>query len=155
MSQHWLSFWYTDGAEATLREGLPLRHIASRQLHKVDAGDVLWIVSVVDGNLIVYNRFAVDRQVSFEEACRIARRNDINADPDHAFAPKGAAEPLRRVSAQSLAPQLRFISPTGKDRLSLKKGRVNPLQLRTLRRLTEPSAEALEILWRKKPAARF
>jgi hypothetical protein len=74
---------------STPRGGL-LDHVASDQLARVSKGDHLWVVTIVDRNLILFGKMAVDAIVSQRDAeRRLKRKNDIWPAKHHAVTKKG------------------------------------------------------------------
>ena len=65
----------------------------------------------------------------------------------HVFAAKKTEEFAKFLDISGRAAELRFISPTGKDRLDVADGRVNPQQFQAMRKLTDASAALLRKIW--------
>ena len=63
MARDFLAYWKPSTLEAELRIGGLLNHAASNQYRRVDAGDTVWLVSVLDGRLRLIGRIIVGQVV--------------------------------------------------------------------------------------------
>lgn len=140
-------YWIPGTFDTLLRSGRPLDHLGSNHFHRVRSGDTVWIVTVRSGSLRLVGRLCVELVVDTAEARQILGTDDLWAAGYQAIALSGTEAPLRELSLDSVAPFLRFESPTGRDRLTLSDGYVPAQQLQTMRRLTAESATLLQSIW--------
>jgi hypothetical protein len=143
MNRDLLSYWKPDTALQMLEMGGTLHHSASSQYRLVEPGDTVWIVSVLEAELVLLGRILVSRVQTYEEAVEDLQDPDLWEAPFHIRAQPETEVELNRISIQSLAGRLRFLSARGKDRLTVIDGHINPQQLQTMRILDSGSAKRL------------
>lgn len=145
MPRHFLQYWKPQIADYNIRRGGPVNHSAGDQLAKVKPGDTVWIVTVrAPGKLALLGRIRVARCTGYDEALRLLDEPDIWPANHHVIARPGTEHDPINVSLQDVAGKLRFQSPTGRDRLTLRSGLVEPYQLQAMRELTPESADLLQ-----------
>lgn len=157
-------YWRWDSIRETTRQNVELvlsddvpisdddfivRYAAGDQLRKVEVGDILWIVSVEpeSGDLVLFGRIQVGWCGEVTDATRILGRDDLWEAGWSVIAKEGTEEHFELIPLLNEAAQLRFVSKTGQDHLTIKNGRVSPQQLQTVRLLTKESADLLEAIW--------
>jgi hypothetical protein len=143
MNRDLLSYWKPETALQMLDMGGTLHHSASSQYRRVEPGDTVWIVSVLEAELILLGRILVCKVQTYEEAVEDLQNPDIWEASFHIQGQPATDLDVNRISIQPLANRLRFLSAGGKDRLTLIDGRVNPQQLQTMRVLDSQSVKLL------------
>ena len=124
-----------------------MNHAASEQFARLDdsGGDTVWFVTVTNGHLILIGRMIVGRKVTKNQAALSLGCSPKQLwDASIHILSRGKARKMVEVDITKLAIHLRFLSSSGKDRLSITKGKVKPEQLQSMRRLTTESALLLE-----------
>lgn len=141
----WLVYWKQPQIVKALQRGF-LDAAASAQFDRVEPGDRVWVSGQAETGRIAtigyidvaerITRSAARRRLGFKvyDAPWV-----IVAEQDHVVTP-------RMVELRSVIGKIRFDNRT-RDRLSVARGRVNPQQLQTIRRLRPASAAALAKLW--------
>jgi hypothetical protein len=147
VGQHYLLYWKPETADRVKGAGGPLRYAASGQFNRLAAGDTVWAVTCRDGELRLLGRVVVGRVVGRAEAAAALDTEELWDADWYALAEPGTEQPVREVTIQHLAPDLRFVSPGETDRLALARGRVNAQQLQTMRELSEESGALLRRRW--------
>jgi hypothetical protein len=151
MPREFLHYWRPDTVDHESKNNDRLTHIASNQLSpsRVRRGDVIWIVTVRDGELFLVSRVVVGRVIEGQqEAEQHFGTSDLWEAAYHIEPMPGAEAFLHEVSISDIAASLRFQSTTTAD-LTLQNGRVNPQQLQSMRRLTDDSADLLQQRWER------
>jgi hypothetical protein len=148
MRRHFTSYWRWDTVQQNWDDRWDGGHIAGQQLGKLESGDVVWIVSVVQGRLYLVGRVEVGQVVNQSEAERILRNPLLWRASYHVIAAKGTKQPMKKIDATLLAHQLRFESSTA-ERLTVTPRGVDVQQVRSMRRLTPTSVILLEDAWRR------
>jgi len=159
---HFIKYWKWPTVQPRYDEAVPtLRHMGSRQFSRVAPGDVIWMVTVQPGTdlLFLVGKLAVGWLGDRDEAAQRLGNPRLWNAPFHVIAQeviegRGPGEPFKEINLREVAEDLRFVSPSGKDRLRAAGGRVHPTQLQTMRRLTSESAQRLTQLWDAAPAGR-
>lgn len=159
---HFIKYWKWPTVQPRYDEAVPtLRHMGSRQFSRVAPGDVIWMITVQPGTdfLFVVGKLTVGWIGDRDAARQRLGKPRLWDAPFHVIAQevvegRGQGEPFKEISLQQVASDLRFISPSRKDRLRTVGGRVHPTQLQTMRRLTDESAQLLTRLWEAAPAGR-
>ena len=148
-TQDLLLYWRRKTADDVLKREDTLDHLASNQLKRASAGDVIWVVTSYDGELILLGKLMVDAITDRKGAIsRLGR--DVWGDMEYyAIAVRGQEEPLRKLSLRDEAMKLRFVaSKATSSRLNIDhRNRVNPQELQTMRVLDKASAQLLEQAW--------
>lgn len=109
----------------------------------VEAGDVIWIVTLTEEReLFLAGKLTVGDIVEYEGAVRRLPNAGLWQAEYYAFPQKDTEEYLRKVEIHHLAADIRFEGDN--DRFILRNGRINPQQLRSIRKLTQRSVELLE-----------
>lgn len=70
---HFLQYWKPD--QIPLMVGKPLDHAGSAQFKRVSPGDVVWVVTVHNGQLKLLGRIRVAEVVTREDALRRPIKN--------------------------------------------------------------------------------
>lgn len=146
MPQHFLNYWRWDTVQAEFASDEEVDHAASEQFSKIEIGDILWIVTVHSGQLFLVGRLQVGWRGGLEEAKQRLNTENIWQSNWHVIAQQGTKEPYKLINLSSFAPQLRFQS-NASDRLTIKSGSIDSMQLRTIRLLTEESSRLLDTIW--------
>ena len=155
MPQHFLKYWRWQSILDQLNGKAPYAtHAASEQYARIKLGDVIWFVCVEpeSGSMYLAGRLNVGWIGSRAKAARLLQRKDLPEYSVHIIAQdridgKKHGQRFRLIDLDIIALQLRFISSTGRDRLSYYDTRVHPTQLQAMRRLTPASAILLESIW--------
>jgi hypothetical protein len=152
MNRNFLVYWSPGTVDREKARRFPMGWAASNQFRRLDpnGGDALWIAAVRNGNLYLVACNPVEKVVSWDEAVELLDTDDIWEADYVAITKRGDARPIREVDITDLAAELRFISPSGKDRLRLKDGRVDPQQLQTMRELEPDSAGVLSRIYSRR-----
>jgi len=159
---HFIKYWKWPTVQPRYDEPVPtLRHMGSRQFSRVAPGDVIWMITVQPGTdlLFLVGKLTVGWIGDRDAAAQRLGNPQLWDAPFHVIAQevvagRGQGEPFKEISLRQVAAELRFVSPSGKDRLRTAGGRVYPAQLQTMRRLTDASAQLLGRLWDAAPAGR-
>jgi hypothetical protein len=143
MTRDFLAYWKPETASNNIScgDGL-LAHSASNQYGRLVVGDTVWIVTVRDGDLYLLGRILVAQLMDREEAARVLRSQNLWDAKYHICCKHGTAQALKEIFVSHLAADLRFETRNGNNHLDLKKGKVNPQQLQTMR-LLDPSVVGL------------
>lgn len=125
-------------------------YAARDYLHRVQPGDVLWLINVHVNHLFLLGRLQVEFVVDDIEVAQELVDLDIDdwEESDwYAIANRYNLEPIRELDITGIAEELSFVSSNA-DRLTIIDGRiVRPQELRHLRQLTEESARRIEEVW--------
>ena len=144
MSKDYLSYWKPETASDHIKQDHAiLEHSASNQYGRVQTGDTIWIVTVRDGDLYLLGNILVSKVVTHEEASKIFNAEDIWKARYHILCERDSAQPIRNILISHLSEHLRFKSTSGKNRLNMLNGKVNPQQFQTMRILEPASTELL------------
>jgi hypothetical protein len=147
MSSDYLLYWKPRTLDFNLERGDGLlNHAASEQLNRVSPGDTIWVVTVRSGSLRLIGKLCVGLVTDREGASSLMNEALWEAEY-HVIAKEGTAEMMTDLAIDQLAQSLRFESSTGRDRLNVADGRVNPQQLQTMRILTWQTALLLQETW--------
>jgi site-specific recombinase len=147
-----LLYWKPETADDVLKREDALDHVASNQLKRASAGDVIWVVTVYDGELVLLGRLIVDTVTDRTGAINRLRRKDVWGNMKcYALARPGKEEPLMRISLRDQAKKLGFVASKAKNaHLTIDhRNRTNPQQLQTMRILDNASAQLLEQVWKQ------
>lgn len=148
MSKHYLQYWRAAQVIRERQSPNPfVEHSGSEQLYKVNPNDTVWIVTVMNGELLLLGKIQVGAIVGQKEAEELLGTDNLWEATYHIIAKRGMAEPMRDINLMDIASQLRFNSPTGRDRLSISRGRADGKQLQAMRQLTAESVGLLEAKW--------
>jgi hypothetical protein len=144
VTRDFLAYWKPSTLELELAAGGPLNHAASNQYARVDIGDTVWIVTVVEGRLRLVGRLTVGSIVDQDGAIQALGKPNLWPADRHILPPRDAAHEVSNKDIHHLAQELRFVSAGGKDRLAFgADGSVNPQQLQTMRVLSPDSVALL------------
>lgn len=147
MSRHYLLYWKLKTVEYHYY-GEALDHLTSDQLKKVEAGDVVWVVTVRGGDLLLAGRLIVGAITDESEADEVFDPLDPFAARWHATAQVGTAEAMQLINLTELAVTMSLRFQSSADRLRLNRaGRLNPMSLYHMRQLTDESAALLNYTW--------
>lgn len=150
--QELLLYWSPDTAEDILKREEVLDHVASDQLKRASDGDVIWAVTVYDGELFLLGKLIVDIITDRNSAINRLGQKGVWGNKQHyGIAIPGKEEPLKKISLRNEAKRLVFISSNAKStRLNVDyKNNVNAQQLQTMRILDTSSAQLLEQIWKR------
>lgn len=149
MSKHFMKYWLYETVEFESQSEDPmLDHSASDQYRRANANDHIWVVTIPPQTqtLLLFGHMKIGSIVNQIEAARLLRR-----DPDeiweanfHAISVPYDPEPYEIIDITSIARDLRFVSPSGKDRLLVDNwGQA----LQTMRELTPETVSLLRDIW--------
>jgi hypothetical protein len=144
MTQY-LQYWKPKQVEWDLQSEGTFEHSAGAQLGKVRVGDIVWVVTVFDGELYIVGRMDVGECVN-QKAAEKRFPNPFESS-HHLIATPGTEEDLRLVSIADIAGELRFESKTQRDRLTLLNNRVDGKQLQSMRVLSSEAVGLMETAW--------
>ena len=148
MARDLVAYWEPKTVDAALAGDGSNNHAANNQFRrmKVSKGDTVWFVTVRNGRLQLITRLVVGHVTSQRGAARLlgVRSSDLYHAKDHIVAEEGTVSAVVEQDIHVLAPQLRFESASGNDRLKLLPGGdANPQQFQTMRVLTPATASLL------------
>jgi hypothetical protein len=139
----YLSYWIPDTAWRELARGGPLDHAASQQYRRVNAGDIVYVVTVQPpGHLVLLGRIRVEHRVDRATAIRLMQKSDLWQADWHIIAAPGTAQRIVDIDISDIANQLTFVSK--RPRLDVEGGLVRAQQLQSMRQLTASSAARLD-----------
>ena len=149
MTKQFLKYWLYSTVEDELSSADPLLDFsASDQYNRVNPEDTIWYVTCPPRSvqLFLFGRMHVGWTGSREDAARLL---GVSADDlweaSYTVMPyPHEAEPYDFIEITGIADDLRFVSPTGKDRLPAK-NRAQALQ--AMRVLTPETTEFLRDIW--------
>ncbi len=114
----------------------------------VSVGDIVYVISLGDGQLFLGGRMRVEQIVPRDEAVRILGRDSIYYTDEFVIAEKQSGTPLKlhRALAPAVTCQLRFVSPTSEPKGLLfdSDTHLNVQTTRGIRELTPESAALLD-----------
>lgn len=145
MATDFLAYWKPGTVDAEKLTG-PVDHAGSAQFGRVKPGDTVWMVTTRDGRLFLVTSIAVGHVTSREGAAELLGTSASNLwDAEHHIvAAKGTSREIAEFDIQHIAAQLRFVSSSGHDRLTIgEDGIVYAQQLQTMRVLSPASAQLL------------
>ncbi|HKA08226.1 MAG TPA: hypothetical protein VKD71_13285 [Gemmataceae bacterium] len=144
MARDFMSYWRPDTLDDEIEAGGLLQHAASNQYGRVEVGDTVWLVTTRSGQLRLIGRIVVGQITDQDGAARALGSTKLWQADYHILAADGTAREVADLDTQRLAPQLRFRSANGSDRLTIDAaGLVSAQQLQTMRLLAPNSAELL------------
>ncbi len=146
MAQDFLAYWKPSTVDRELKSGDPGNHAASNQYKRIEKRDTVWFVTVRDGKLRLITRIIVaDRIGQAKAAKRLGQMPSALWKSDHHIvADEGTEIKPAETDIHKVASSLRFVSSTGRDRLTITtKGTVSAQQLQTMRRLAPASVAIL------------
>jgi len=143
MTRYFTAYWKNDSWTRELQRGATLNHTAANNFRSkgVAPGDVVYIVTVLKGELYVGGKIVVERVVSQKQAEEAILGENLWNAVDHLIAVPGATAPLRPIQASSSVAR-RILFTTGKG-LLYRKGKIDEQTLRGVRELTPESAGLL------------
>jgi hypothetical protein len=144
--RQFLQYWKPKQVDREIVIGHTLDHSGSEQLNKAAPGNIIWIVTVRQGQITLVGRLVVGEIIDYREA-KNRFGSDVWAASHHAVAKRGTEEPINELSLMPIAESLRFVSSTHRDRLDIEVGKVDGKQLQAIRELTPQSARLIERLW--------
>lgn len=146
-ARHFLLFWRDTSVTAQERSEKTVDLVSSNQIQGVRRGDILWIVTLDEGELVLCGRMQVgeivDRFVAEE---RFGKSGIWKSDWFAVALDKERCERINRVHLGEQAFELRF-NEDEDDRFSSVEGRISRRQTRRLRELTFGSVALLEDVW--------
>jgi len=148
--KYWTQYWKNSTCKMVRpREGQPLVHAASNEYSRrgVAAGDRLYVVTVVKGDLFLIGRMKVDRIVSQAEADKEHPDWNLWEAAEHCISTDSEASPMRFNVMVSRADRdlLRFVTCSGLSSLKVDdEGGLDQQTLRTIRELTPESAQLMD-----------
>ncbi|HMP03537.1 MAG TPA: hypothetical protein PKC45_13655 [Gemmatales bacterium] len=146
MAKDLLSYWKPKTVDDMLAKGGAQLHAASDQYDRVRDGDTVWIVTIRSGMLKLVTCINVWRVTGQADAAQLlgVPADELWEAEYHIVAAAENAREIAERDIHSFAPQLRFKSTGGNDRLTLNEdGTVNAAQLQAMRVLTPESAALL------------
>lgn len=150
-SQDLLLYWKPKTADDILKREDVLDYVASDQLRRASTGDVVWVVTVYDGELFLLSKLHIGAVTDRNGAIKQLGEKDVWGNKKHyAIAAPGKVESLKKISLGNVAHKLVFKSVNKESaRLNIDAhGKVNAQQLQTMRTLEESSEDLLEQIWR-------
>lgn len=111
MPTHFFSYWKLPQVVRHLDDegNHPVRHTGSEQLDKVAVGDVIWIITVKDGDLLSVGRLPVEYLVNREEAMKMLDADEFLWKSSlHAICDEKRAVPMNVLRISDLVPALWF-----------------------------------------------
>jgi hypothetical protein len=142
MPRYFTHYWKNSTWEQhAAQPARPLDHVAGSKLRgRVSPGDLIYIVTNLQGRLFLGGRMRVKLVVDQEEAQR-QRRADLWEAPDHILGEAGTVFRGDLVVPDQTVAQLRFGDGAA---LVVADGKIDQQTLRTLRELTPESAKLLD-----------
>jgi hypothetical protein len=115
MVRYWTNHWLHRSWRGDVNaEYEPICHAASNNFRRrgVSPGDIVYIVSLADGQLFLGGRMTVQRIVSREQAARIQQTDNLYEGEEHIIGEEGEGTPLNlhRILAPAISRQLQFVS---------------------------------------------
>ncbi len=150
MPTHFFLYWKLPQVLRHLHDqgNPPVYHLGSEQLDKVAVGDVIWIITVEDGDLLLVGRFPVEHLVNREEAGKILNTDDLWESSLHAVCNEKNAKPMNVLRISDLLPALWFNTQKEDTQIELEKDNtINGRRLQTIKRLAPDSVELIEHVW--------
>ena len=151
MVRFWTNHWRHSSWRNDLNEEYkPLRHASSNTFRRrgVSPGDMVYIVSIADGQLLLGGRMTVKRIVSTDQAAQILRNDNLYEASEHIIGKGSDGTPLNlhRRFAPAVARQLRFVSPNSnpKGLPFISDTHLDGQATRGIRELTPESAALLD-----------
>ena len=153
MPRFYTHYWSTQTCNEFYNGGLsgePLAHTAGGRFSSagIEEGDIVYVVSITQGQLFVIGRMEVMKIASTEEAAEFLKTDDLWEAEEHLLAREGSTTPcnyLNSVESETVK-QLRFHTSSG-DIVPLKfvdDERLDRQTLRGIRELTSDSARILD-----------
>lgn len=143
---HWQNrFWHPD----INGEDGPVCHSAGNSFSKrgVAPGDIVYIVSILEGQLLLGGRMKVERILSYEEAVDFFDGEDIYEADEHLIGVEGSGTPLKlhRRLSPAVTKRIRFESKGGpKEPFFVSDTELDRQATRGVRELTSESAAYLD-----------
>jgi NAD-dependent SIR2 family protein deacetylase/ADP-ribosylglycohydrolase len=148
INRHFLLFWRSTTLIAHERSKSLLDLISSNQISEVNNGDTLWVVTVIDGELVLCGRMVVGEVLDRRGASERFGDEDLWKSDWFAVAKESAScARLRRIHLGESAFDLRF-NDEFEDRFVAADGRISRSQTRQMRELTDGTVELLEEVWK-------
>lgn len=140
---HYMLYWQEQSVIAHASNDTSLDVVASNQLMFVYPGDTLWVVTLTEEReLVLAGKMVVGEVVDYEEAIRRMPDTGLWQAEFYAFPEPETEEYLRRSHIHDVANELRFEGEN--NRLILRDSKLNPKQLKNIRKLTPETAEIFE-----------
>ncbi len=134
--------------------GEPLDHVGGARLGKLQAKDVLWLVTLRGGDLLLAGRLQVGEVLgAWGGEARFGKHDIWQGKRFYAVAAPGTQEPLTLINLSELdrVADLRFQSRNTRLKLD-EYGNAKRASLGSLRLLTDETAAMLDELWASPPA---
>ena len=149
-NSHFIMYWSPKTARDVVKRENVLDYVTSNQLHRVRRGDVIWVVTVRNGELYLLSKLYVDEVTDREGAKYRLGKDTLWGDKNlFALAPKNQAALILEISLEEITDQLRFTTKSQiTNRLLVDSHGVNAQQLQTMRVLEPESVKLLEQLWK-------
>ena len=151
MARFFTHYWTNETLhDNRINEGQPLLHTAGNQFRskKIKSGDVIYVVSVVEGFLYVIGKMEVDLLCDFYEACEVLETSEIYYARDHLIAKSGSESSQRfdRSFEPKELKRFEFINSEGLQTPPkfLSDGKLDRQTFRGTREITQTSAQLLE-----------
>lgn len=142
---NYLVYWRPQTVEQCC-VGETLDYAGSNQFVKVHSDETLWIVTSRDGILFLVGRLIIREEPMATGRARKQFDHRLWDATHHVRARPGTAAPMQQLRLDGVAPDLTFVSATA-PRLKIRRGRINPQSLQTMRRLTPESVALLSRIW--------
>lgn len=142
----YLQYWKLSQAEFELEQNCNIFHSASEQFKRnIEKGDFLWIVTADGQSLFLLAGFSIEEKLTDEQA-RTIYGDDIYEASCHVFGNEKLRYPIVKIDITDKVEGIRFVSPTGRDRLDFNNPKGWPGQLQTVRLLTNETHEIFKVL---------
>ena len=147
-TNYWKNRFWRDDVN---KEHEPVRHAAANTFRRsgVSPGDMVYIVSLADGQLFLGGRMTVKQIASKDDAVKILRTDELYEADEHAIGEESDGTPLNlhRRLASAVSRQLNFVSPDSDPkplRFVPDTDHLDGQTIRAIRELTPESAALLD-----------
>lgn len=145
MQRYFTHYWANKTWENNSNsEGELLEHIAGNMFFKrgVQLGDIVYVVTVIKGNLYLCGKLEVGLFCNFDEASSILNTDNLWEAEEHIIASKGTQMKYDLGVPLEIVRKLRFVSGSKVSGLKFRSSNENKLDEQTLRTLRELSVES-------------
>ncbi|HBH51725.1 MAG TPA: hypothetical protein DDY91_07525 [Planctomycetaceae bacterium] len=156
MARHFMAYWKSNQPALQDPRGR-LIHAASNYYRRVEVGDTVWIVTLIDQELHLVGKIPVHHVVDHETAEELLNEFDLWCADWHIIGDlKKKGSPIRFIRIHDRAEDIEFQTDKGPSGgIQIINGRISGTALQTMRQLTPDSAAlfeeklAAEESWRK------
>lgn len=141
MPDQFLVYWKQQVAHDNIGIRSQLKHAASNELYRINLGDILWIITGVNGNLYLLGYLKVDR-ITDQKAAEKKFGNDLYESKYHAISDKSTQVLSFRKIPLAVVRKIRFISNIN-IKISIANRQIKPQQFQKMRKLTTKSGLVL------------